>query len=143
MISQRAQRSKKFDRSKFLISIEIFDLDRKFQSRRLDFPTKNRAAVGGSLENFIPARNFQSRSKSRIFLIFGPSGISETSRRLSLSEFLAGRVFRQISSLLEKSSPIFRRHERLSLPRFGHCPARNTAAGKSAPPSGTLLDFLV
>ena len=29
----------------------------------------------GSLEIFILARNFQSRSKSRIFLIFGPSGI--------------------------------------------------------------------
>ena len=38
------------------------------------FPHKNRAAVGGSLENFIIDRNFQSRSKSRIFLIFGPSG---------------------------------------------------------------------
>ena len=30
--------------------------------------------MGGSLENFILARNFQSRSKSRMFLIFGPSG---------------------------------------------------------------------
>ena len=30
--------------------------------------------MGGSLENFILARNVQSRSKSRIFLIFGPSG---------------------------------------------------------------------
>ena len=30
--------------------------------------------MGGLLENFILARNFQSRSKSRIFLIFGPSG---------------------------------------------------------------------
>ena len=39
------------------------------------FPHKNRAAVGGSLENFILDRNFQSRSKSRIFLIFGPSGM--------------------------------------------------------------------
>ena len=27
--------------------------------------------------------------------------------------------------------------------RFGHFPARKTAAGKSAPPSGTLLDFLL
>ena len=52
-------------RSKFSISIEIFNLARKFQSRRLDFPIKNRAAVGGSLENLILARNFQSRSKSR------------------------------------------------------------------------------
>ena len=62
-------------RSKFSISIEIFNLARTFQSRRLDFPTKNRAAVGGLLENVILARNFQSRSKSRIFLIFGPSGM--------------------------------------------------------------------
>ena len=38
------------------------------------FPHKKRAAVGGSLENFILDRNFQSRSKSRVFLIFGPSG---------------------------------------------------------------------
>ena len=30
--------------------------------------------MGGSLENFIRARNVQSRSKSRFFLIFGPSG---------------------------------------------------------------------
>ena len=36
--------------------------------------------MGGSLENFILARNFQSRSKSRIFLIFGPSGIFGGSR---------------------------------------------------------------
>ena len=56
--------------SRFSFSIEIFDLARNVQSRRLDFPTKNRAAVGGSLENFILARNFQSRSKSlrRLFL---------------------------------------------------------------------------
>ena len=46
-------------RSKFLISIEIFNLARKFQSRRLEFPTKNRAAGGGSLENFILARNLE------------------------------------------------------------------------------------
>ena len=38
---------------------------------------KKRAAVGGSLENFILDRNFQSRSKSRIFLIFGPSGMRQ------------------------------------------------------------------
>ena len=31
--------------------------------------------MGGSLEKFILDRNFQSRSKSRIFLIFGPSGM--------------------------------------------------------------------
>ena len=73
-LPQRAQRSK------HLISIEIFDLDRNFWSRSKilismsRFPQKNRAAVGGSLENFTLDRNFQSRSKSRIFLIFGPSG---------------------------------------------------------------------
>ena len=76
------QRSKKLDpRSKFSISIEIFDLARKFQSRRLDFPTKTRAAVGGSLEIFNLDRNFQSRSKSRIFLIFGPSGIASDAKK--------------------------------------------------------------
>ena len=67
-------------RSKFSISIEISALARKFQSRCLDFPTKNRAAVCGSLENFILDRNVQSRSKSRIFLIFGPSGVSREKR---------------------------------------------------------------
>ena len=45
------------DDQRNLISLEIFNLDRifdlarKFQSRRREFPTKNRAAVGGSLEN--------------------------------------------------------------------------------------------
>ena len=58
-------------------------------------------------------------------------------------KFLAGKVFRQISTLLENSSPIFRQHEMLSLPWFGHFPARKTAAGKLAAPSGTLLDFLL
>ena len=58
-------------------------------------------------------------------------------------KFLAGKVFGQILTLLENSSPIFRQHEMLSLPRFGHFPARKTAAGKLAAPSGTLLDFLL
>ena len=31
----------------------------------------------------------------------------------------------------------------LSLPRFGHFLARKMATGKSDPPSGTLLDFLL
>ena len=73
--TKRAQRSKKFDpdrnfwsRSKFLISLENFNLDVSIS------PQKNRAAVGGSLEKFILARNLQSRSRTRIFLIFGPSG---------------------------------------------------------------------
>ena len=65
---------------KNLIPIEILDLDRNFWSRSKisistsRFPHKNRAAVGGSLENFILARNFQSRSKSRIFWSLGPLG---------------------------------------------------------------------
>ena len=58
-------------------------------------------------------------------------------------KFLAGKVFRQMSTLLETYSPIFRKHEMLSLPRFGHFSARKTAAGKLAAPSGTLLDFLL
>ena len=35
-------------------------------------------------------------------------------------KFPAGKVFRQISTLLENDSPIFRQREMLSLPRFGH-----------------------
>ena len=58
-------------------------------------------------------------------------------------KFPAGKVFRQISTLLESDSPIFRQREMLSLPRFGHFPARKTAAGKLAAPAGTLLDFLL
>ena len=58
-------------------------------------------------------------------------------------KFHAGKVFRQISTLLENDSPIFRQREMLSLPRFGHFPARKTAAGKLAAPAGTLLDFLL
>ena len=73
-------------RSKFSIPIEICNLARKFQSRGLDFPTENGAAVGGSLENFILARNFQSRSKSRIFLIFGPSGIPPPLHTCNMTE---------------------------------------------------------
>ena len=42
-------------------SLENFILARNFQSRRLDFPHKKRAAVGGSLEMFNLARKFQSR----------------------------------------------------------------------------------
>ena len=58
-------------------------------------------------------------------------------------KFPAGKVFRQISTLLENDSLIFRQLEMLSLPRFGHFPARKTAAGKLAAPAGTLLDFLL
>ena len=62
---------------------------------------------------------------------------ASNSRRLWLSEFPCWKGFRQISTLLENSSPIFRQHEMLSLPRFGHSSARRMAAGKSALPSGT------
>ena len=62
---------------------------------------------------------------------------------MAVRKFLAGRVFGQISTLLENSSPIFRQHEMLSLPRFRHFPARKSAAGKLAAPPGTLLDFLL
>ena len=58
-----------------------------------------------------------------------------------VSSASCGKVFRQVSTLLENSSPIFKQHEMLSLPRFGHFPARETAAGKLAAPSGTLLDL--
>ena len=56
---------------------------------------------------------------------------------------IAGKVFWQISTLLENSSPIVRQHETQALPRFGHFPARKMAAGKSASRSETLLDFLL
>ena len=36
-----------------------------------------------------------------------------------------------------------RQHQMLSLPSFGHFPAREMAAGKSARSSATLLDFLL
>ena len=44
-------------------------------------------------------------------------------------KFLAGKVFRQILTLLENSSPIFLQHKVLFLPRCGHFPARKMAAG--------------
>ena len=112
-------------RSKIPLSIETFNLARKFQSRRLDFPTKNTAAVGGSLEILNLARNFQSRSKSRIFLIVGGpllgfEGPQRTTKRLVvyptlsffslvflgfLGVFLAGvsLVFRVFSALVDVS----------------------------------------
>ena len=79
-------------RSKLSISIKILNLARKFQSRRLDFTTKDRAAAGGL------ARKFQSRSKfscsleiSKMFLIFGPSGIFGFSDRPCFSSFKTPR----------------------------------------------------
>ena len=58
-------------------------------------------------------------------------------------KFAAGKVSRQISTLLENDFPSFRQREMLSLPRLGHFPARRTAAGKLAAPAGMLLDFLL
>ena len=72
-----------------------------------------------------------------------PLFFQKTREGCGCPKFLAGKVFRQISTLLENSSPIFRQHEMLSLPRSGHFPARKTAAGKLAAPAGTLLDFLL
>ena len=56
---------------------------------------------------------------------------------------LLERVFRQISTLLENESPIFRQRKMLSLPRFGDFPTRKTAAGTLAAPAGTLQGFLL
>ena len=56
--------------------------------------------------------------------------------------FLLSKKVR-VSRELNQSSQIFRQHEMQSLPRFEHFLARKMAAGKSAPPSGTLLDFLL
>ena len=66
-----------------MISLENFNLDVSIS------PQKNTIAVGGSLENFILDRNFQSRSKSRIFLIFGPSGLGpQKSKKLTSWEIM-------------------------------------------------------
>ena len=44
-------------------------------------------------------------------------------------KFLAGRVFRHTSTLLETSSPIFLQREMQSLQKCGQFPARKMAAG--------------
>ena len=54
---------------------------------------------------------------------------------------LEARVFQQMSALLEYPSPIFQQHELLSLPRFGHFPARKWLL-ENRPSSGTLLQDL-
>ena len=66
---------------------------------------------------------------------FPELGIQKSREGSGCPKFLAGKVFRQNSTLLENSSPIFRQHEMLFLPRFGHFPSRKMAAGRSAPPS--------
>ena len=69
--------------------------------------------------------------------------IQKTREGCGCPKFEAKKVFWQISSLLENDSPIFRQREMLSLPGFGHFPARSTAAGKLARPAGTLLESLL
>ena len=77
-------------------------------------------------------------------LRLGMEKAQKTREGCGCPKFLAGKVFGQISTLLENSSPTFRQHKiMLSLPRFGHFPARKTAAGKLAAAAGTLLDFLL
>ena len=63
-----------------------------------------------------------------------PAANQKTREGCGCPNFPAGKVFRQISTLLEDDSPIFRQREMLSLPRFGHFPARKTAAGKLVAP---------
>ena len=72
---------------------------------------------------------------------FPPQISKKTREGCGCPKFPAGKVFQQISMLLENDSPIFRQRKVLSLPRFGQFPARKTAAGKLAAPAGTLLDF--
>ena len=67
---------------------------------------------------------------------------SENSRRLWLSEIPCRKAFPANVDPSGKFLPNIR-HEMLSLPRFGHFPARTMAAGESAAPSGALLDFLL
>ena len=68
---------------------------------------------------------------------------SENSKRLWLSEIPCCEGFRANFNAAGKLFLDFRQQNMLSLPRFGHFPARKMAAGKSAPPSGTLLHFLL
>ena len=72
-----------------------------------------------------------------------PSQVRKTREGCGCPKFAAGKAFRQSSTLLENNSPVFRQHEMLSLPRFGHFPARKVAAGKSVSPLGTLLEIAV
>ena len=87
-----------------------------------------------------PCFRLDCRESYRFFRL---SAFQKTREGCGCPKFVAGKVLRQISTLLENYCPIFRQREMLCLPRFGHFPARKMAAGKSAPPSGTLLDFLL
>ena len=75
--------------------------------------------------------------------LYKNSPISDSSRRLWLSEIPCWKSFPANFDAAGKFSLIFRQHEMLWLPRFRHFPARKMAAGRSAPPSVTLLDFLL
>ena len=86
-------------------------------------------------------QNHKQTGVSERSFVWGWSQSRKTREGCGCPKFPAGKVFRQISTLLENDSPIFRQREMLSLPRFGHFPATKTAAGKLAAPAGTLLDF--
>ena len=66
---------------------------------------------------------------------------SENSRRLWLSDIPCWKSFPANFDAAGKFCTDFRQHDMLSLPRFGHFPARKMAAGKSAPPFLELADF--
>ena len=65
----------------------------------------------------------------------------ETQEGCGCPKFLAGRVFWQISTLLENYSAIFRQRKMLSLPRFGHFPAKENSCWKVGPAFGNAPGF--
>ena len=62
---------------------------------------------------------------------------------MAVRNSLLENKFRANFDAAEKLFRDFPAARMLSLPGFGHFPARKMAAGKSAPPSGMLLDFLL
>ena len=93
----------------------------------------------------------KSENSRRLWLFLGSArgsrefgkiaGNQETREGCGCPKFPAGKVFWQISTLLENDSPIFRQREMLSLPRFGHFPARKTAAGNIDRACGNAAGF--
>ena len=77
---------------------------------------------GGGVLRYVPPPNFSPRFAA-------PCQRDIPAWRLSKSN-LAGRFSQQISTPLENSSPILRQRDMLSLPKFGHFPARKMAAGR-------------
>ena len=59
-------------RLKFLISLENFILARKCQSRPSDFPAKDKALMGGSLEIFSLMKISIPKGDLKIFQSLGP-----------------------------------------------------------------------